>query len=212
MSAAGWLRQSVTKSRAVVGLLVSLLGVLVLTQLAWVEVTLSAESSSTASVTGAELLPNAVGLVLISSAIVLTLAVAGTVLRFVLLVGAFAISFLVAAQVLATLNNPAQVVQSQVAALGPAALIDPEASLGAEVTLNVTPWIVLFLFVAFMLLTVATLFVHRSWPATQSRYARNPQNELGTQPRDAFTDWDALSAGSDPSIRDGDEQSSPTQR
>lgn len=195
----------------VAGLLVAGIVMLSWTQ-TWFTVHLRAGSAVVATVTadGSKTVPQYTALAIASLALFLALTIAGRVLRVVLAVVEVLLGVAVVATGVSALRDP---VASARAAIGEVAGVSDLGGVRRVVSsVDVTAWPAVGIAggVLAVVLGIVVLFVQRAWPGPSRKYgaatagAAADARATATQ-RDAVTDWDDLSAGTDPT--DGAEPS-----
>ncbi len=168
----------------------------------WFDLTLDGKSAShtTLAVTGNTAAPALIALALAGLALVGALAIAGTVVRFILGVVEMLLGFIVSYSARVALENPAG---ASAALITGATGVSGNSSIIAMVTsvsVSAWPWLALLVGLLILALGVVIVVTARRWPGSSRKYqaTASTTDEPGTNP---VADWDSLSGGGDPTSR-----------
>lgn len=168
----------------------------------WFGLTLDGRSASHTSlaVTGNTAAPALIALALAGLALTGALAIAGSIVRFILGVVEAILGAIVVYSAIVALSNPAE---ASAALITGATGVSGTASIVAMVTrVSVTawPWLTIIVGVLVVALGVLIVLTGRRWPGSSRKYQATAvqAEEPGTNP---VADWDSLSGGGDPTSR-----------
>ncbi|MFZ7088658.1 Trp biosynthesis-associated membrane protein [Curtobacterium sp. RRHDQ10] len=141
-------------------------------------------------------------LAIASLALLLAMTIAGPVVRVVLAAIEVLLGIAVVVIGISALGDP---IAAASGAIGSVTGVSDTGSIRASVTsIDTTPWPYVGIAggVLAALLGVVVLVVQRRWPGPSRKYAATPTRARAADvPRDAVTDWDDMSAGTDPTTQ-----------
>lgn len=186
----------------VIGLLVAGVILLSWTQ-TWFTAHLDATSATASTVTadGSVAASSYSALAIASLALLLAMTIAGPVVRVVLAFIEVLLGVAVVVTGVSALSDP--IAASKNAVQDVTGVSDMGSIRAAVTTIDVTPWPYVGIAggVLAALLGVLVLVVQRRWPGPSRKYGAAPTRRAADLPRDAVTDWDDMSAGTDPTDR-----------
>jgi len=193
----------------VAGLAVAGIVMLAWTQ-TWFTVRLHAGAAVTSTVAadGAAVVPQYTALAIASLALFLAMTIAGPVVRIVLAVVEVLLGVAVVWTGVAALGDPVAAARGAVGEVAGVSDLGAVRRVVSDVDVSLWPAVGIAGGVLAVLLGVVALVVQRAWPGPSRKYGAQTAGARASArarvvERDAITDWDDLSAGTDPTTVDG---------